>query len=79
LKRKNYGQVIRVPIMPEEIQKALKNAGYYTGAVDGKIGSGSKQAILDFQKDHNLKVDGVIGQNTWGELKYYSDDFSQTD
>jgi len=64
-------QIIRVAASPQQVQTALKNAGYYTGNIDGKIGSGSQKAIKDFQRDHNLKSDGVIGKNTWNELKNY--------
>ena len=63
--------IIRVKAAPRTVQTALKNAGYYKGNIDGKIGSGSKQAIKDFQKDHNLKIDGIVGSNTWDELKAY--------
>lgn len=48
-----------------EIQTALKNAGFYTGNIDGKIGPKSKKAIEDFQKANSLKVDGKVGPKTW--------------
>jgi len=66
-------RIIRVPVSAKLVQSALKNAGYYDGVIDGKIGSGSKQAIKEFQGDHDLKVDGVIGRQTWSELKNYLD------
>ena len=52
-----------------EIQKALKNAGYYSGTVDGKIGPGSREAIRSFQRDNGLTADGVCGKQTWSKLK----------
>jgi len=52
-----------------DIQAALKNAGYYTGAVDGKIGPMTKKAITEFQKANNLKADGKVGSKTWELLK----------
>jgi peptidoglycan hydrolase-like protein with peptidoglycan-binding domain len=55
----------------KEIQAALKNAGYYTGAIDGKIGPKSKKAIEDFQKANGLKVDGKVGPKTWAALSSY--------
>lgn len=64
-------QIIRVKASPEKIQRALKSAGVYTGAVDGKIGAGTKAAIIEFQKSHGLKADGVLGRKTWEELKVY--------
>ncbi len=51
------------------IQRALKNAGYYEGSLDGKVGSGTKQAIRNFQRDNGLAVDGVCGRQTWSLLK----------
>jgi peptidoglycan hydrolase-like protein with peptidoglycan-binding domain len=54
-----------------QIQAALKNAGYYEGVIDGKIGRQSRQAIRDFQKANNLSVDGKVGKKTWAALKEY--------
>jgi len=51
-----------------EIQTALKNAGYYTGNIDGKIGSKTKAAIEEFQKANGLKADGKVGSKTWALL-----------
>jgi len=65
------GNIIRVKVSPEKIQRALKSAGVYTGPVDGKIGPGTKEAIIEFQKSHGLKADGVLGHKTWEELKVY--------
>ena len=59
------------PPSASDIQKALKNAGFYKGSVDGKIGPKTSEAILSFQKDKKLKADGVIGKMTWMALKKY--------
>ena len=64
-------QIIRVKVSPEKIQRALKSAGVYTGQVDGRIGPGTKEAIIEFQKSHGLKADGVLGRRTWDALKTY--------
>ncbi|HBR14069.1 MAG TPA: hypothetical protein DD723_00800 [Candidatus Omnitrophica bacterium] len=56
-----------------QIQKALKSAGYYNGPLDGKIGAKTQEAIMKFQKDNGLKVDGKVGRMTWSELKPYLD------
>jgi len=53
------------------IQKALKKAGYYNGAIDGKVGPGTRDAIAAFQKDNGLSTDGVCGRGTWAKLKSY--------
>ncbi|MCG2707273.1 MAG: peptidoglycan-binding protein [Candidatus Omnitrophica bacterium] len=60
-----------VNLSVRQIQKALKSAGFYQGAVDGKIGSKTKSAIIKFQKAHNLKADGVVGKRTSVELNKY--------
>ena len=63
--------IVRVKVSPEKIQRALKAAGVYTGPIDGKIGAGTKEAIVEFQKSHGLKADGVLGKKTWDALKVY--------
>lgn len=55
----------------KNIQTALKNAGFYKGPVDGKIGKGTKRAIKDFQNAHGLSADGVVGKKTWSVLAEY--------
>ena len=55
----------------QQIQTALKNAGLYDGAIDGKIGPASKRAIEEFQRSHNLKADGKVGPRTWAALEAY--------
>lgn len=52
----------------KDIQKALKNAGFYAGAIDGKIGPKTKKAIEEFQAAKGLKADGKVGPRTWAEL-----------
>jgi len=54
-----------------DIQRALKNAGYYTGPIDGKLGPKSRKAIKEFQSDNGLKVDGVAGKKTKAALGTY--------
>ncbi|MFH0876794.1 MAG: peptidoglycan-binding domain-containing protein [Candidatus Omnitrophota bacterium] len=55
----------------KDIQTALKNAGYYDGSIDGKIGPKSRTAIMDFQKDMGLKIDGITGRQTKEKLLKY--------
>ena len=57
----------------KEIQMALKKAGYYQGAIDGKIGKQTRQAIRKFQNDNNLSADGKVGKKTWSILSKYFD------
>jgi len=54
-----------------EIQRALKNANFYTGNIDGKIGAKTKKAIMEFQKANGLSADGKVGPKTWNALSKY--------
>ncbi|HOY10063.1 MAG TPA: peptidoglycan-binding domain-containing protein [Candidatus Omnitrophota bacterium] len=67
------GEIIRIDVSARQVQIALQNAGYYKGKIDGKVGEMTKSAISSFQKDHGLKIDGLLGQKTWNELKKYLD------
>lgn len=58
---------------PRQVQQALKNAGFYQGSVDGKMGPMTKDAIREFQRVHGLKDDGVVGKQTWTKLSAYTD------
>lgn len=55
----------------KQIQIALKNAGYNPGAIDGKMGRRTRDAIKAFQRDRNLSVDGRVGKATWKLLRKY--------
>lgn len=57
----------------KELQRALKNAGYFDGKVDGYYGEDTVEAVKDFQKSKGLKRDGKAGPAT---LRYlYEGDF----
>lgn len=43
----------------ERLQVLLMMAGHYDGDIDGNIGSGSRRAIADYQRQAGLKPDGV--------------------
>jgi peptidoglycan hydrolase-like protein with peptidoglycan-binding domain len=51
------------------VQRALKNGGYYDGKVDGKVGPRTKKAIKVFQRSRKLTADGVVGRKTLDRLK----------
>jgi membrane-bound lytic murein transglycosylase B len=46
------------------VQRALKSRGYYSGAVDGDAGSGTRAAIRGFREDNGLgsstRIDGTL-------------------
>lgn len=58
-------------VSAREIQAALKNAGFYDGTIDGKIGKNTKSAICAFQEANGLSADGIAGNKTWSKLKAY--------
>lgn len=50
------------------LQTRLNELGYDCGAVDGIFGAKTYNAVVKFQKDHGLAVDGIVGKNTWAAL-----------
>ena len=52
----------------KEVQRRLKLWGYYNGAPDGVFGSGTKSAVIAFQKKNGLQADGVVGKSTYKAL-----------
>lgn len=51
-----------------EIQRRLKNWGYYSGSVDGIYGSQTEKAVRYFQSKNGLSVDGQVGNQTLAAL-----------
>lgn len=51
-------------------QVKLKDAGYDIGksGADGIFGAATQTAVKNFQRDHGLGVDGVVGPMTWDAL-----------
>ena len=57
----------------EDVQARLKALGYYSGSVDGIFGSGTYNAVRNFQRDRGLTVDGIVGNATLNALGVLSD------
>jgi len=55
----------------QQIQLALRKAGFYEGKIDREIGPQTRSAIRAFQKSRGLKPDGIVGKKTWEELRKY--------
>lgn len=51
------------------LQQRLTAKGYGVGAIDGKFGAKTLEAVKAFQAENNLTVDGVVGINTWNALE----------
>src|SRR5690606_41612050 len=43
------------------LQERLREQGYEVGPVDGKYGFITEDAVMAFQRDRRLRVDGVAG------------------
>ncbi len=52
----------------KELQRRLKQWGYYSGAVDGIYGKATVEAVKYFQKKNGLTPDGIAGKATFEAL-----------
>lgn len=52
----------------KEIQRRLKEWGYYSGQVDGIYGKATAEAVKYFQQKNGLNADGVAGMATYAAL-----------
>ncbi len=50
-----------------KLQSVLNEHGYDL-AVDGIFGPKTRDAVRDYQKKNGLKLDGIVGKETWGSL-----------
>ena len=52
----------------KNVQKQLKELGFYSGEVTGKIGDKTTSAVKAFQKKYGLTVDGILGTSTINKI-----------
>jgi len=52
----------------KDVQEHLKKLGYYTGGLDGIFGQLTRLAVLQFQKVNDLRIDGIVGPETFKAL-----------
>lgn len=57
-----------VPIDIKAVQTKLASLGLDPGPIDGAPGPLTRKAVEEYQKAHNLIVDGLVGQQTWRVL-----------
>ncbi|MGL5715909.1 MAG: peptidoglycan-binding domain-containing protein [Paraclostridium sp.] len=51
------------------LQEALRTCGFNPGITDGKWGTNTKNALINFQKSYSaLTNDGICGPKTWEKL-----------
>jgi hypothetical protein len=64
---------VTTPIMVSakigEIQKALLNAGFDPQGIDNIYGKNTAKAVIEFQKQNGLLVDGEVGEKTAAALR----------
>lgn len=53
----------------KEIQELLTKKGYYTGEIDGQLGSGTRTAIRAYQRDNKLPQDGYATTKLLNKMK----------
>ena len=65
LKQGSRGDSVRT------LQQMLIEAGYSVGpdGADGDFGTNTYYAVRRFQIEHNLEVDGIVGEETWAALE----------
>lgn len=50
------------------LQQLLESNLYPVGDIDGIFGNKTLTAVKNFQKNNNIVVDGIVGNNTWNAL-----------
>lgn len=60
-----------------EVQSALLEKGYFNHTVTGYYGSITENAVINFQRDNKILVDGIVGPQTRGRL--FAESYSETD
>lgn len=67
LKKGSKGEAVK------KLQQDLIKLGYgkylEPYGADGDFGGLTEKAVMQFQKDHNLKVDGIVGPETFGKIE----------
>ena len=66
----NLKKGIKATIMVKWLQQRLINLGYSIGkyGIDGSFGPDTKKAVKLYQKNNNLKIDGIVGKSTYKKL-----------
>jgi lysozyme len=59
LRKGDSGSAVRL------VQEFLDDEGFYKGLIDGVFGKNTEESIITFQKQFNLKADGVVGSKTY--------------
>jgi uncharacterized protein (TIGR02594 family) len=52
-----------------DLQEQLRMLGYHLGRLDGIFGDKTRAAVVAFQADNDLEIDGAVGTKTWDALE----------
>lgn len=63
IKNGNKGELVK------NLQEGLKKLGYHISKIDGIFGDKTEKAVIEFQEDHGLYADGIVGDITASELR----------
>ena len=64
IKKGSDGEVVK--LMQERLGNVFRIG--VTGGYDGDFGTGTYNAVVEFQRQNGLTKDGVVGQNTWKKI-----------
>jgi peptidoglycan hydrolase-like protein with peptidoglycan-binding domain len=59
LERGASGEAVR------QLQQALADLGYEPGGEDGVFGAETERAVKAFQREREIRSDGIVGEVTW--------------
>ena len=62
LNKGSSGEIVR------QLQENLHTLGFYDGVISGNYGNLTKEAVRQFQKEHDLTADGVAGPRTLAKV-----------
>ena len=68
---KENNLIVKGQLNVKLVQTALREAGFDPGAIDGKMGTKTKNAIKAFQRASGLTADGKIGYKTLAKLSEF--------
>ena len=51
-----------------KLQRELQNRGYYNYNIDGIYGKITERAVINYQIDNKLRIDGLAGKETQSKL-----------
>ena len=62
-----------------EVQRMLTDLGYTITQMDGAFDGSTLRAVIAFQSDRTLPIDGVVAVNTWMALRKHTGRHAESD